>query len=474
MPVEKKKGDTVYSGSISEVGTIHFKATKVGEQTTIARIIKLVEEAQENKAPIQRLTDRYAAWFIPLIIVVAVGVYYFTGDIRRAITILIVACPCALVLATPTAVIAGIGSAARQGIMIKGGAYLEAAGRVNALILDKTGTLTKGHPQVVAVYSFSKYKKIEILRLAATAQKRSEHPLARAVMEKAKESGIDVPEPDDFHVYRGKGVSARLGKNNIIIGSRGLLLEKGIGVPRKIDALMKKRENAAETVLIVANNMWICGIISVSDVIREGAIQTVTTARQTGIKRVIMLTGDNPRTAYSIASEIGIDEVKADLLPEDKVHEVKQYIREGYNVAMVGDGINDAPALAAANVGIAMGAVGSEVAIEAADIALMSDDLTKIPAAIKLSHRALNIIRQNLFFAVVFNAAMIYSAAQGRVTPVLGAILHQISSLVVILNSVRLVGFRRSGKPKNAQHQPMVSKGKKKKGDHGHCCGHAH
>ncbi|HIE29777.1 TPA: cation-translocating P-type ATPase, partial [Candidatus Poribacteria bacterium] len=405
---------------------------------TLSRIKRLIQEAQMEKAPIQRLVDKYAGYFIPLVFLIAIGVYFVTNDISRAITILIVACPCALVLGTPTAVVAGLGSAAKRGVLIKGGIYLETAGKLTTALLDKTGTLTLGKPEVTDIDAYSDHSEDEILQLAATAEKRSEHPLAKAVLSAAKERELKIVEPDKFTVIRGKGVLVSYNGSSIVLGKRELLIEHSITIPETVEKGVKTRESEGKTVLIVAHDGDVCGSISISDQLRGDAKEAVAFLKKAGIKKVAMLTGDNQRTGEAIAREASIDEVYAEMLPEDKLQKVKELQAQGEKVAMIGDGINDAPALAAADIGIAMGR-GADVAIETADIALMKDELKKVSFAVRLSRRALNNIRQNLIFAIVFNFAMVALSAGGIITMIVGAILHQVSSLAVILNSVRLL-----------------------------------
>ena len=446
MPIDKVVGDAVYSGTVNEVGYIEVKATKVGADTTLANIKRLIQEAQREKAPIQRVVDKYAGYFIPLIFLIAIGVFlsvYFATDetrlaLERAITILIVACPCALVLGTPTAVIAGIGSAAKRGVLIKSGIYLEAAGRLTTVLLDKTGTLTLGKPEVTNIDVFSNYNEDEILQLAAIAEKRSGHPLAKAVLSAAEKREIEVTEPDEFTVMRGKGVLASYNGSSIVLGKREFLIENSVAIPETVEEKVKARESEGKTVLIVACDSKICGSISVSDGLRDDASEAIASLQKSGIKNVVMLTGDNHRTGEAIAKEAGINEVYANMLPEDKLEKVKELQSQGQKVAMIGDGINDAPALAAADIGVAMGR-GTDVAIETADIALMKDELKKISFAVRLSRRTLNNIRQNLIFAIVFNFAMVALSAAGIISVISGAILHQVSSLGVILNAMRLL-----------------------------------
>jgi len=438
IPVEKEVGDKVYCGTFNESGSCEVEATQVAEDTKLAQIKRLILEAQAEKSPTQRVMDRFSRYFIPAIILIALATFVVTGEILRAITILIVACPCALVLGTPTAVVAAIGNAARQGILIKGGAYLEQMGRLKTLLLDKTGTLTHGRPKVVEINALDGMDGKEVLYWAAIAEKRSEHPLARAITEKAEELGLSVPHPQSFENFRGKGVKVPWNSKTIIVGSSEMMKGEGVEIPESARALLESKQSEGMTPLLIAADRRLLGIISIADTLREGAKEAIDKIRKQGVSEIWMLTGDSVLVADRIGRELGI-RYEAKLLPEEKVLRVKEWKKQGQVVAMVGDGVNDAPALAAADIGIAMGAVGTDVAIETADIALMTDDLEKIPAVVRLSRKALRVIKENLVFALIFNTIMVILSAQGWVTMILGAVVHQASSLLVILSSMRLL-----------------------------------
>jgi Cd2+/Zn2+-exporting ATPase len=438
IPVEKGVGDRVYCGTINESGSCEIEATQVAEDTKLAQIKRLILEAQAEKSPIQRVMDRFARYFIPAILLIALAAYLITGEPIRAITILIVACPCALVLGTPTAVVAAIGNAARQGILIKGGVFLEQMGRLKTLLMDKTGTLTQGRPKVVELRAFNELNEKEVLYWAAIAEKRSEHPLGRAIMEKAEEVGLDIPHPKSFENVRGKGVRAQWDAKTIIVGNSEMLKGEGIEIPESVNGLLKLKELEGMTSLLITLDHHFLGIISIADTLREKAKTTIDKIRREGVSEIWMLTGDSEQIADRIGKELGI-RYEARLLPEEKVMRVKEWKRKGQTVAMVGDGVNDAPALAAADIGIAMGAVGTDVAIETADITLMADELEKIPTVIRLSRKALRVIKENLAFAIVFNTVLVLLSAKGWMTMILGAVLHQGSSLLVILSSMRLL-----------------------------------
>jgi Cd2+/Zn2+-exporting ATPase len=382
--------------------------------------------------------DRFTRYFIPAILLIALATFLITGDAIRAITILIVACPCALVLGTPTAVVAAIGNAARQGILIKGGAYLEQMGRLKTLLMDKTGTLTYGRPKVVGINGLDGLNEKEVLYWAAIAEKRSEHPLAKAITERAEDFGLVIPHPESFENLRGKGVKARWNGKAILLGSVQFLREEKITILESAMEVLKQKESEGATSLFLSLDHRLLGLISIADTLREKAKDTIGQIRKEGISEIWMLTGDSEAVANRIGKELGI-RYEADLLPEEKVLRVKEWKKQGQTVAMVGDGVNDAPALAAADVGIAMGAAGTDVAIETADIALMTDELENIPIAIRLSRKALRVIKENIAFALVFNTVLVFLSAQGWVTMILGAMMHQASSLLVILNSMRLL-----------------------------------
>ncbi len=438
IPVEKGVGDRVYCGTMNESGSCEIETSQTAEDTKLSQIKRLILEAQAEKSPTQRVMDRFARYFIPAILLIAFATFLMTGDPLRAITILIVACPCALVLGTPTAVVAAIGNAARQGILIKGGVFLEQMGRVKTLLMDKTGTLTHGRPRVVEVKVLDGRDEKEVLYWAAIAEKRSEHPLAKAILQKAEEKGLLIPHPDSFENFMGRGVKVQRDTQTIIVGSLQMVEDQGIPISNSVKELLNAKASEGMTSLLITLDHRISGIISIADTLREKAKATVDKIRKEGVSEIWMLTGDSHPVADRIGKELGI-RYEAKLLPEDKVRRVKEWKKQSQVVAMVGDGVNDAPALAAADVGIAMGAVGTDLAIETADIALMADELEKIPTLIRLSRKALRVIKENIVFAIVFNSIMVLLSAQGWVTMIWGAIMHQTSSLLVILNSMRLL-----------------------------------
>ncbi|HOU96453.1 MAG TPA: cation-translocating P-type ATPase [Bacteroidales bacterium] len=437
-PVTKRKGEEILSGSISDGSYFEIKAIRIGEGTTLSRIQKLVQEAQNKKANAQRLADKFAQYFVPGVLLAALIIGLLTADITRAITILIVACPCAFIIATPVAVVAGIGKAAKKGILIKGGEYLENLGKIDTVIFDKTGTLTKGKPQVLEIKKFDNHDEKEIIELAAVLESKSEHHLAEAILEKSKEYGIMPKEPEKIEIIKGKGLIGKYDHTMVYLGNLNLIKEQGIKLPVETISYIHTEEQKGHTVVIVAHDKEVCGVICLSDQLREGARDTIENLRRIGIRNIWMMTGDNKSIAEKISSELGIDKYFAEMLPQDKIGMIEEMQGSGKKVIMLGDGINDAPALVQADVGIAMGS-GTEIALEGGNIVLAKDDLTKIPEAIKLGRKAVSIIKQNMFFALGFNLLMFILASLGIINMIGGAVFHQINSLFVILNAMRLL-----------------------------------
>ncbi|HYU25093.1 MAG TPA: cation-translocating P-type ATPase, partial [Thermoanaerobaculia bacterium] len=431
MPQEKTPGTPVFAGSVVELGAIDVEAQKIGADTMFSRIIALVEGAEEQQAPVQKLADRVAAWLIPVVLVFLVAVYVIFRDVRMIVALLIFTSPAELGLATPLVIIAAIARAARSGILVKGGVHLEQLAKVDVIAFDKTGTLTIGEPTIVGIAPAEGTSEEELLRLAAAAERRSSHPLAKAVVDRASKQKISVPEPADFEVIRGRGVRASIDGLRVVVGNAVLLDEQAIAHP--------PAEAESSTMFVAADGKFL-GAIRLADVARPRAKASLDLLRQHGIKRLVMLTGDNASVAATIARELGIDEVFADLLPEEKVGIVEKLRREGHRVAMVGDGINDAPALAVADVGIAMGVAGTQAAIEAADIALMTDDLGKILQARAIAERAYRTIKENLIFGVgVVHVAGILAALLKLIGPVQAALIHLGPDILVFVNSVKLL-----------------------------------
>ncbi|WP_195759922.1 cation-translocating P-type ATPase [Paracoccus sp. S-4012] len=437
MPAEKAPGSRVHAGTIAENGLLRIRATNVGADTTLARIIQRVEEAQEEKAPSQRMIERFAQWYTPAIIGLAVVAFAFTQDIRLALTLLVVGCPGALVISTPVSIVAGIGRAARSGILIKGGQHLESAGRIDTIALDKTGTLTEGKPRLASVIALDGTED-KLLRLAATAEAGSDHPLGRPIVEAGRKQG-PLPTPETLDEHAGMGISARIDGREVAAGNRRLMEKLGIPLGADGEAGLKRLLSAGQTPILVAVDGRLIGLLGMSDMAREGAAEAIARLREIGIRRVVMLTGDQHGAAEAIARDVGIDEVHAGLMPEDKLALIREMKAAGAHVAMVGDGINDAPALAAADTSIAMGAAGSDVAIETADIALLQDDLGKIPEAMAISRATLGNMRQNLVIALLTVAGLLAGVFSGHVHMAGGMLVHQLSVLIVIANGMRLL-----------------------------------
>ena len=451
IPVDKKAGDTVIGATINKHGSFKFEATKVGSDTALAQIIKIVEEAQGSKAPIQRMADVISGYFVPVVVVIAILtflVWYFIvdpGNVARALinftAVLVIACPCALGLATPTSIMVGTGRGAEKGILIKGGEHLEKAHRLNAIVLDKTGTITRGEPDVTDIVTVNNgYKDDELLTLAASVEKSSEHPLGLAIVEHAKKKGIDLLEAGDFNAIPGYGIEASVQDKRLYIGNRKLMEQKQVdisGIVKHVEQL----EEEGKTAMLVAIDGKAAGIIAVADTVKDHSAEAIESLQKMRVE-VWMITGDNRRTAEAIARQVGIaaERVLAEVLPQDKAIKIEELRHQGKIVGMVGDGINDAPALATADLGLAIG-TGTDVAMEAADITLMRGDLRGIPAAIKLSRATMNNIKQNLFWALAYNAAGIPVAALGYLSPVLAGAAMAFSSVSVVSNSLRLKRF---------------------------------
>ncbi len=441
LPVDKQVGDQVYAGTLNEMGALEVRATKVGTETTLGQIRRMVEEAQEQKAPIERILNRYAKFYTPAALMLGALVWWWSGDLLRAITILIVFCPCVMVLATPTALVASIGNAALRGSLVKKGATIEAMAKITAVAFDKTGTLTFGQPKLTAIQPLGRISENDLLRLAAIAEKLSEHPFGRAVVQAALARELTVPDPEAFTVLPGLGVRARFDDGEVIVGRPRLLCELGMVVDAEVLARTKNLAEVSRTAILVARDNQIIGMLVLEDTLRPEARSVIARLKKLGI-RTILVTGDTTVTAERIAGELGISEVHAEVLPAQKMEIVKQLQAQGHHVAFVGDGVNDGPALATANVGVAMGLAGTDVAIETAEIALLSDDLTKLPHLLHLSRQAMRAIKQNLIFSLSVLALAVGLAIPGILAPVTGALLHELSSLPVIANSARLIASK--------------------------------
>jgi Cu+-exporting ATPase len=469
MPVDKKESDEVIGATINKSGLLKVKATKVGQDTVLSQIISLVEEARTGKAQMQRLVDQVAKYFVPAVLAVAIGVglgWYFIGDIGITfsllafVSVIIIACPCALGIATPAALMMGAGKAAENGILFKGGEYLEIANKVKTIVFDKTGTLTKGKPSVTDIIDMSQMGKNEILRLAAIAESGSEHPLGQAVVNYAKEKGISVTNPDSFEAVSGHGLKAKYADHTILIGNRKLMDENNIHLTSAIDSKLKDLENQGKTAVLIAIDNKLMGIIGIADTIKENAKEAIDALKSMGIQ-VVMLTGDNQRTANAVASKLSIDRVIAQVLPQEKEQVIAKLKGEGKVVAMVGDGINDAPALARADLGMAIGS-GTDVAKETGGIILIKDDIRDVVTALDLGKKTVSKIKQNLFWAFAYNTGLI-PIAGGVLVPFLGVgifgwlpmlagVAMAMSSVTVVGNSILLGRY----KPRFAKKKPTA------------------
>ena len=446
MPVEKCQGGEVFGGTLNETGRLEIRTTQVGQDTTLARIVHLVEQAQGTKAPIQNLADRFTVWFLPTVLVLAVIAYVGSGKVEVAVSVLLVACPCAFAIATPTAVTAGISNMARQAVLIKGGVFLELAAKMDVLLVDKTGTFTLGRPRVVEVIALDDRSEAEVLRWAAIAEKYSEHPLARAVMRCAKERELQIPDPQEFKIEVGMGVCARLDDKEIIVGKDQFLQNFGIVIPQTIEQTISEQTDQGRTTVLVSNDRNAVGLISIADEVRAQTPAAIASLKALGIKNITMLTGDNQQVARAVAEEIGVDDFQAGLLPEQKLQVVEKLQKEGHTVGMIGDGINDAPALALADVGIAMGAAGTDVAVESADVTLMNDDLSRVVNFVTMSKKVLSRIKLNIFFSIIYNVVGFGLAGLEKLTPV-GAVLFQEAGCITVVLSSTLLLWAKTESP---------------------------
>lgn len=447
MPIDKTVDDEVIGATINKFGTFKFRATKIGKDTVLSQIIKLVEDAQGSKAPVQRLADKISGIFVPVVVVVALitflGFYFIGGNFNtgliNAVAVLVIACPCALGLATPTAIMVGTGKGAENGILIKSGEHLERAHKMDTIVFDKTGTITKGEPEVTDIISFNDIDKDEILRIAASVEKTSEHPLGQSIVKKGEEELLRLSEPEKFMAIPGKGLKATFEGKEVLVGNRKLMADNNISITNGEEVLLRLEEEGKTAMLLSLDNK-LSGIIAVADQIKETSKKAIEELKSMGLD-VYMITGDNERTAKAIAKEVGITNILAEVLPENKAEVVEEIKSRGKHVGMVGDGINDAPALAAADVGFAIG-TGTDVAMEAADITLMRGDLSGVVTAIRLSHRTMKTIKQNLFWAFFYNSIGIPFAALGFLDPMIAGAAMAFSSVSVVTNSLRLKRFK--------------------------------
>lgn len=450
VPLTKKQDDSVFSGTLIDNGYIEVIAEKVGDDTAFSKIIEYVEEAQEEKARTQRFLDRFANIYTPGIIVLSIIVLLFTRNIELTLTFLVIACPGALVISAPVSLVAGIGNGAKNGVLIKGGETMENLAKIDTFVFDKTGTLTEGKPSVTNIITYG-IDPHDLLKIAAEAEHVSEHHLGRTIIEEAKERGIVASrQPDTFKIVKGHGLTATFGKDTIVIGNRKMLLKHHIKLPQTILRNAASEQKAGHTAVYIAINKEVSGIISIADTIRKEAAEAIKELKASGIEQIIMLTGDNEHVAKKVADQTGVDTVYANALPEDKVKHLKDLQQKGHHVAMVGDGINDTPAIALSHVGIAMGAAGTDAAMETADVVLMGDKLHHIPYAHALSKATIRNMKQNMFFAVGTVALLLTGVLIGKVFLTSGMLIHELSVLAVIVNAMRLIRFKQTKRKKES------------------------
>jgi Cd2+/Zn2+-exporting ATPase len=454
LPADKKAGDEVFAGTQNLTGVLEIKVSRAGEDTTLGRVRELILAAEKTKLPIMKIVDQYMGYYTPLVLVIGALVWAFTHDINRVIAVFVVSCPCAFILATPTAMVAALSAAARLGILIKNVADIEAAAKINAFIFDKTGTLTTGQLAVSRLTPIGETKPAELLLVAASAEKYSNHPTAKALAQLAGEAGVPLAEPKDFSETAGRGVKAEINGTKVLVGRAQWLKDNGVTE----DFLKSVDLNEAEgwSLIFVARNHHCIGWVGLQDQVRAEAKIALAELKEAGVRRIAMVSGDRQVVATRVAAEIGCEEAKGDCLPQNKVEFVRAMKAKGYKVAVIGDGVNDAPALAAGDLGIAMGAAGSEVAIHSATIALMNNDLQRLPFLVKLSRSTRAIINQNFAFGICFIIAGLSASAFGFIGPVTAAVLHVIGTFIVIFNSARLV--RKGEELEHFHPEPIADK----------------
>lgn len=433
LPVDKTVGDSVFCGTINCFGTVDIRASKAGGDSSLQKLIRMAEEAEKKKAPMARIADQAASWLVPAALLLAIAAFILTKDVIRAVTVLVVFCPCALVLATPTAIMAAIGQAAKHGVMIKSGEALESMGKVDTIAFDKTGTLTNGNLIVKDIYPFTgDFDQAALLQLTASAEGYSEHPLAKAVTAYAKQEKLELLAVEDFQMFPGRGISAVIGREKIFCGNAAFLGEQQIAIDSTAKQVLERFGKEGKAVILVANAKSLLGAVTLSDTLRNTAADMIGSLHKAGV-HVVLLTGDHKQSAEYFAKQAGIKDVHAGLLPEQKVSEITALQTAGKTVCMVGDGVNDAPALKTADVGVAMGAMGSDIAVEASDIALMSDDITKIPYLKRLSDACVKTIKFSISLSLCINFAAITCSLLGWLTPTTGALVHNCGSCLVVL-----------------------------------------
>ena len=460
VPSSKSVDDKVFSGTILDTGYLEMIAERVGDDTTFAKIIELVEEAQESKSKAEKFLDKFANIYTPAVVVLSIVVYLFTRDLHMAITFLVIACPGALVIGAPVSSVAGIGNGAKNGVLIKGGEIIDKFSKVDTLVFDKTGTLTKGKPEVTDIHTFDKIDKEMLLKLVAKAETISEHHLGQTIVKKARKQGIDLAfiELTDGEAIKGHGIKAVVDNHKLVAGNRKLMETENILLENDVELYAVKREKAGNSAIFIAIDGKVSGIVSIADQIRDDAKEALAQMRENGIKKIVMLTGDNKHTAEAVATELGLDEFYAELLPENKVDYVKQLKSSGHIVAMAGDGINDAPAIATADIGLAMGEGGTDISMETADVVLMADKLMQFSHAYSLSKATARNMKQNIFIAVGIVVILLGGVLMGSVHLASGMFIHEASVLVVILNAMRLIRFNHKSTKKHQKSNSLPVK----------------
>lgn len=441
LPIEKQSEDTVFAGTLNEVGAMEILATKIGNETTLGQIHRMIEEAQTQKPKIERLLNQHAKVYTPTAIVLGGLLWWWSGDLMRAITMLIVFCPCVMVLATPTALVASVGNAALRGNLIKKGATVESMAKIDTVIFDKTGTLTHGEPELASIIPLKNNKEEDLLELAAIAEKFSEHPFGKAIVKAAEERGLSIPDPESFESISGIGIKVKTSGKNIFVGRPKKASGLNLSLSHEAEEIIKKQSHSGRNVVIVGIENEISGLLMFEDRIRPESKKSIEILHKLGIK-TIMVTGDSRAVAERIAKVLDINEVHAEVMPQEKVEIVKRLQLEGHKIIFVGDGVNDGPALVTAEVGIAMGLTGTDVAIETAEVGLLSDDLLKIPYLINISKKAIKTIWQNVAFSLSVLFMAVILTIPGILTPITGALLHELSSIPVIMNSARLITYK--------------------------------
>lgn len=439
MPVDKLPGDFVYSGTLNESGHLDIRTEKVGEETTLTKIVHLIQAAQNTRAPIQNMADRFTTWFLPTVVILATIAYFLSKDIKIAVSVLLVACPCAFAIATPTAITAGISWLARRAVLVKGGIFLELGHKINYLLIDKTGTLTLGKAKLAQIITFNNYSENEILKIACIAEKHSEHPLARSILDAGKQRNLEILDSEHFTSTAGMGVLTTWNGKKIIVGKASFLNNSGVFLEQSIELEIANQSNLGRTAVLVTLDNQIIGLLAITDEIRPEIAQIIRQLKIMGVKHITMLTGDQPQVAKAVTKEIGVDDFQANLLPKQKQDIVRTLQTKGYIVGMIGDGINDAPALALANIGITMGIVGSDAAIETSNVTLVNDRLSGVIDFMWMSKKVINRIKLNIFFSMIYNTTGLTLGVLGLMTPITAILFQEAGCITVALSSTLLL-----------------------------------